>query len=231
MMIPSFGYPTTTQGSLTEWGDLPMSRTWQGGCESPSLIPTTPPKRGANYFLPFRSAQHATGKMPAHSGGARRPYEEMEKPKTAGWTDARAKHDKVPKASMPLPLGSMGYCCPATSTNEGWTHAPVTGRAAPTPPWRKISDDKHMRAPGKSASHKSCIAIIPMFGAVEPDVSPTYSLPSPASTGRAPNATMRTAIKNNMDLVITTSLVSFGPRGGGKAPPQGRATPGACLSG
>ena len=37
--------------------------------------------------------------------------------------------------------------------------------------------------------------------------------------------------KNNMDLVITTSLVSFGPRGGGEAPPQGRANSGACLSG
>ncbi len=211
-MIPSFGYPTTTQGSLTEWGDLPMSRTWQGGCESPSLIPTTPPKRAANYFLSLRSAQHATGKFLSQViSEPNRPKRLRTSPLVLELIDPQDRQDNPPGREELTPEASRKKSTAVPTTNVGCTQATPTGRATPTPPLRMMSEDEHIRPPGKSKSHKACIETIPMFAAVEDDVSPTYSLPSPASTGRAPNATMRTAIKNNMDLVITTSLVSYGP--------------------
>ena len=90
----------------------------------------------------------------------------------------------------------------------GFIQAAATGRVeSGLAPFRMRSYDEHIRASLKSFAHKSCMAWRPTFPSVDTVVSPTYSLSSPASTGRAPNATMRTATAKAIAMAGTIDLI------------------------
>ena len=129
-------------------GCLSYGRTRQGRIESPSLIPTTPPKRGANYSSPFRSAQHATGNLLPHViPEPNGPKRLRTRPLVLELFDPQDRQDNPPGREELTPEASRKKSSAVPTTNVGCTQASRTGRAAPTPPLRMMSEDEHIRPP------------------------------------------------------------------------------------